>query len=217
MVRRLFLVRHCESMGQEAFAPLTAIGQSQAVSLADHLSTVGVDLLMSSPYTRAQQSIAPLAQRFGLPVETDTRLAERALSAVPLARWREAVRQTFADLDLTWPGGESSRTAMTRGRAAIDTLLTRPVYTPVVVTHGNLMIFILHSFDAQFGFPAWEHLSNPDVYCIEMEAECVRVTRSWVSPLAVSNTSEGTHLVRRHEESQGLQHVGSGEIRPAAR
>src|SRR5256886_7865709 len=117
MVRRLFLVRHCESTGQEASAPLTAVGQAQTIPLADHLEPLGVGLLVSSPYTRVQQSVAPLAQRLALPVEIDTRLAERVLSAEPLAQWREAIRQIFADLDLAWPGGESSRTAMARGRA----------------------------------------------------------------------------------------------------
>jgi 2,3-bisphosphoglycerate-dependent phosphoglycerate mutase len=199
VVRRLFLVRHCESTGQEASAPLTAVGQSQAVRLADYLETLGVELLVSSPYTRAQQSIAPLAGRLALPVEVDPRLAERVLSAAPLEHWREAIRQSFADLDLAWPGGESSRTAMARGRAAVDALLTRPVRVLVVVTHGNLMTLILRSFETQFGFQAWERLSNPDVYCIEI-AERVRVTRTWVSPLAVSGTGKGINPVLKREE-----------------
>lgn len=91
MVRLLFLVRHCESTGQNASAPLTAVGQTQAIHLADHLERLGVDLLVSSPYIRAQQSVAPLAQRLGLAVETDARLAERVLSTEPLAHWREAI------------------------------------------------------------------------------------------------------------------------------
>ena len=173
------MVRHCESTGQEASAPLTAIGQTQAVRLADVLATQGVELLVSSPYTRAQQSITPLAQRLGLPVEIDPRLAERVLSAAPLERWREAIRKTFEELDLAWPGGESSRTAMVRGRAAVDTLLTRPVRALVAVTHGNLMTLILRSFERTFGFEAWEHLSNPDVYCIEVDRDRVRVARTW--------------------------------------
>lgn len=86
--------------------------------------------ICSSPYARAQQSVAPLARRLGRPVEIDMRLAERVLSAEPLADWREAIRQTFTELDLTWPGGESSRTAMARGRAAIDALLVRPEPRP---------------------------------------------------------------------------------------
>jgi 2,3-bisphosphoglycerate-dependent phosphoglycerate mutase len=201
VVKRLFLVRHCESTGQEASAPLTAIGQRQAVLFADHLETAGVELLVSSPYTRAQQSIAPLAQRLGLPVELDPRLVERVLSTVPLEHWREAIRQTFEDLDLAWPGGESSRTAMARGREAVNALLTRPVRVLVVVTHGNLMTLILHSFETQFGFQAWGHLSNPDVYCLEVEAERARVIRTWVPPVASSGTSQGASAVLKREEA----------------
>jgi 2,3-bisphosphoglycerate-dependent phosphoglycerate mutase len=182
VVRRLFLVRHCESMGQEASAPLTTAGQTQAVHLADHLEMLGVDLLVSSPYTRAQQSIAPLAQRLGLPVESDARLAERVLSAEPLAHWREAIEQTFVDLDLVWPGGESSRTAMARGRAAIDALLARPERVMVAVTHGNLMTLVLRSFEPQCGFQTWEHLSNPDVYCLAVQGERVEIFRTWLAP-----------------------------------
>jgi 2,3-bisphosphoglycerate-dependent phosphoglycerate mutase len=201
VVKRLFLVRHCESTGQEASAPLTAIGQRQAGFLADHLETAGVELLVSSPYTRAQQSIVPLAQRLGLPVELDPRLVERVLSAAPLKHWREAIRQTFEDLDLAWPGGESSRTAMARGREAVNALLRRPVRVVVVVTHGNLMTLILHSFETQFGFQAWEHLSNPDVYYLEVEAERVRVTRTWVPPVASSGTSQGASAILKREEA----------------
>ena len=179
MTKRLFLVRHCESTGQDATAPLTAAGEAQAVLLADHLETAGADLLVSSPYTRARQSIAPLARRLGLTVKIDDRLAERALSAQPLAQWRDAIRQTFEDLDLAWVGGESSRSAMARGRAAIDALLVRPEGALVAVTHGNLMTLILRSFAPQFGFQTWECLSNPDVYCLAVQGERVEVSRTW--------------------------------------
>ena len=191
MVKRLFLVRHCESTGQGASAPLTATGQIQAARLADYLTTLGVELLVSSPYTRAQQSIAPLARRLRLSIEFDPCLVERVLSAAPLAHWREAVRQTFEELDLAWPGGESSRTAMARGRAAIDALFARPERTLVIVTHGNLMTLILRSFEAQFGFQAWEHLSNPDVYCIEVQGERVWISRTWDPSLAASGGEGG--------------------------
>ena len=68
---------------------------------------------------------------------------------------------------------------MARGRAVIDALLSRPARILAVVTHGNLLTLILRSFEARFGFQAWEHLSNPDVFCLEMEVERVRVTRTW--------------------------------------
>jgi 2,3-bisphosphoglycerate-dependent phosphoglycerate mutase len=161
---------------------------------------LGVELLISSPYTRAQQSIAPLAQRLGRRVDSDARLAERVLSAEPLAHWREAIRQTFVDLDLAWPGGESSRTAMTRGRAAIDALLARPERVLVVVTHGNLMTLILRSFKTQFGYQTWEQLSNPDVYCLAVQGERVEISHTGVLFLTSPSRREGDHPVWRCEE-----------------
>lgn len=179
-MRRLFLVRHCESSGPQDAAPLTAVGHTQALHLSDYLQTLDVELLVSSPYTRAQQSIAPFAQRRGLPVEIEPRLAERRLSAAPLENWREAIRQTFVDLDFAWPGGESSRIAMARGRTAIDALLARPARVVVVATHGNLMTLILRSFAAEFDYSAWERLTNPDVYCVTVSTDRVHVARTWV-------------------------------------
>ncbi len=176
MPRRVFLVRHCEATGQDASSPLTAVGQTQATHLADYLETLGVDLLVSSPYIRARQSVAPLARQLGLPVEIDARLAERVLSAEPLADWREAIKQSFVDLDLAWPGGESSRAAMARGRAAIDGLLARPERAAVAVTHGNLLTLILHSFGTQGGFQIWERLTNPDVHCLVVHGERVEIS-----------------------------------------
>jgi 2,3-bisphosphoglycerate-dependent phosphoglycerate mutase len=175
----LFLVRHCEATGQEPTAPLTPLGRSQAGRLADHLAALGADLLVSSPYARAQESIGPLAERLGLPVETDARLAERALSGAPLPEWRDAIARSFADLELAWPGGESSIAAMARGRAAIDDVLALETRAAVVVTHGNLMTLILRSFDPRHGFATWAGLSNPDVYRIARQDDRADVTRAW--------------------------------------
>jgi hypothetical protein len=62
------------------------------------------------------------------------------------------------------------------------------------------MTLMLRSFQTQFGFQAWEHLSNPDVYCLEVEAERVRVSRTWVPPVAASGTSQGANTVLKREE-----------------
>ncbi len=174
---RLFLVRHCEATGQAPAAPLTPVGRSQAVQLADRLAAQGADLIVSSPFARAQQSIGPLADRLGLRIETDTRLAERVLSGAPLPDWREAIARSFVDLDRAWPGGESSVAAMTRGRATIDGIVARETRVAVVVTHGNLMALILRSFDSRYGFETWAGLSNPDVYRITVQGGGADIAR----------------------------------------
>ena len=57
--------------------------------------------------------------------------------------------------------------------------MVRRLFLVRLVTHGNLLTLILRSFETRFGFQAWEHLSNPDVYCLEMDVERVHVTRTW--------------------------------------
>lgn len=179
MVKQLFLVRHCESSGQLPSAPLTPLGQTQAHLLTEHLVAHEIDLLVSSPYTRAQQSIAPLANRLNAPVETDDRLVECELASEPLDDWRGALQRLFEEPDWAWPGGESSRQAMRRGRRVIDGILSRSIRSSVVMTHGRLMTLILRSFDSQFGFQHWAALSNPDVYRLEMDVDRVQIIRTW--------------------------------------
>ncbi|MGF1933457.1 MAG: histidine phosphatase family protein [Nostoc sp. ChiQUE02] len=167
MQKTLYIVRHCQAVGQEANAPLTSEGNLQAIALADLLFGFGIERLISSPFVRASQSIVPLAELLGLSIEIDNRLIERVLCATPLDDWRERLAESFTNLDLYLDGGESSRIAMARGIAVIDEILPQETSTIAIVTHGNLMALILKHFDDRIGYAEWEKLRNPDVYRVQ--------------------------------------------------
>lgn len=167
MGKTLYVVRHCQATGQEPDAPLTPDGHLQAAALVDLLYNAKIERIVSSPFVRAYQSIAPLADRLGLPIETDKRLTERSLCAIPLDDWRERLAESFIDLDLCLDGGESSRVAMMRGVALVDEVLQHEATTSAIVTHGNLMALILKHFDDRIGYAEWASLSNPDVYRVQ--------------------------------------------------
>ena len=136
MTRRLLLIRHCESTGLQPDAPLTARGEAQARALADRLAPLAPDLIVSSPFRRARQTVEPLAATRGLAVEIDERLAERQLAAEPPVDFKPAVRRSFEDFDHCLPGGESSQRAQARGRQALESILGRNARLPIVATHG---------------------------------------------------------------------------------
>jgi 8-oxo-dGTP diphosphatase len=76
----VILIRHAsagdrdEWRGDDRFRPLDKRGRKQAERLRDVLLAHDVTRVLSSPYVRCTQTVAPL----GLDIETDERLAEGA-------------------------------------------------------------------------------------------------------------------------------------------
>ena len=93
---RLFVVRHVKAgdrsrwQGPDDERPASKPGRAQAVALADRLEPENVAALISSPSVRCIQSVEPLADRLGLKVEVDERLAEDSPLAAVLAVVGEA-------------------------------------------------------------------------------------------------------------------------------
>lgn len=178
-MKTLYVVRHCKAEGQPASAALTPEGMQQAEALAAFLADKGVERIVSSPFLRARLSIEPLARRLRLEVQEDPRLGERVLASGDLPDWLERLRESFTDLDLRLPGGETSREAMARAAAAVDDALAAGAGTTVLVTHGNLMTLLLKRFDDRIGFAQWGALTNPDLFRLTFGDEGVQLERLW--------------------------------------
>lgn len=178
-MKKIYLIRHCEAEGQPFEAQLTDRGLKQALELADYFSNIKIDRIISSPYTRAIQSIQPLAERLHLEIENDSRLTERVLSTNNLTDWFEKLRVTFDDLELKFEGGESSQEAMDRIVEVVEKVFTSETKNTIIVTHGNLMSLLLRYYNKNFGFEDWRNLSNPDLFLLKNESNKVTIERLW--------------------------------------
>ncbi|MFS0674770.1 histidine phosphatase family protein [Ornithinibacillus sp. 179-J 7C1 HS] len=177
MGKKIYVVRHCQAKGQEVEAELTDEGVKQARKLVEFFSKIKVDRIISSPYRRAIDSVGPLAKEKDLSIEMDDRLSERVLSTQFFTDWREKLKATFEDLDIEYPGGESSRQAMSRGLEVIQELSEGEQV--ILATHGGLTSLILKSFQPNFRFEDWENLTNPDVYLLDYQNEDPKIIRLW--------------------------------------
>jgi 8-oxo-dGTP diphosphatase len=78
----LYFVRHAKAgersrwSGPDEERPLSKNGREQARGLAATLGQAPVTRILSSPYVRCVQTVEPLAEEVGVPVEADDSLAE---------------------------------------------------------------------------------------------------------------------------------------------
>jgi broad specificity phosphatase PhoE len=79
---RLYVVRHAHAghrsswSGDDRLRPLSKKGRRQAKALATELADADLVRLLSSPSVRCVETLEPLAEKVGFPVEDDRRLAE---------------------------------------------------------------------------------------------------------------------------------------------
>lgn len=175
----IYIVRHCKAEGQSPDAPLTDIGREQAHRLSDFLFPKKIESIISSPFARAYATVMPLADKLGMEIALDDRLAERVLTGEDHPDWLDMLRQTYDDLDLCYEGGESSRAAMDRAVNVLEEAIHSGYRNVVLVSHGNLISLLLKHFDERVGYKEWRAITNPDVFHLSYTKDAHNIERIW--------------------------------------
>ncbi|WP_290056670.1 histidine phosphatase family protein [Amycolatopsis solani] len=155
---RLLLIRHGQTDGNVRGAldtalpgpPLTELGRRQAADLAVRLEGEPLVAVYASQATRAQQTAAPLAARFGLDVQVVDGVHEVVAGDLEGATDRESIRVymetvrrwTLGELAPSLPGGESGTSVRTRMLDAVGALRAKheqadPDGVVALVSHGG--------------------------------------------------------------------------------
>lgn len=134
---RLLIVRHGEAVGNrehrfigQSDVPLTSAGADQVALLTERLTQVGITRVVASDLRRAADTVAPTADRLGLPVHLDKRLRE-----IANGEWADLVAAEVADgwpdlwsryrrgEDVHRPGGECWGDVQQRAVEAVEELI----------------------------------------------------------------------------------------------
>jgi 2,3-bisphosphoglycerate-dependent phosphoglycerate mutase len=166
----LYLVRHAHSKySPDEMRDLSPAGHADARRVADLLERSDISRIVSSPYTRARQTVEPLAERLGLPIQIDADLRERLLCTEVLDDFTRPLEKVWQDFDLSLPGGESSAAAQARVRGAIERIVAGADGRGVAVaSHGNALALFLRTLDPSVDYAFWVRMSTPDVYRVDL-------------------------------------------------
>lgn len=164
---KLFFVRHAHSTytSDEVNRPLSEQGSIDAKLVTELLKPKKIDVVVSSPYKRALQTVEEVAEYIDIGLEIIDGFKERTLTATPANNFNLAITKVWEDFNFSWEGGESNIVAQKRGVEATFNLLDKYKDKNVVIgTHGNIMVLIMNFFDNQYDFSFWENLDMPDIY-----------------------------------------------------
>ena len=159
--------------------PLSEGGCIQAQQVSNILMPTNPSAIYSSPYTRARQTVEPLAERAGLRIHEVYDLRERCLAEGRVVDFHRAVEATWKDFHFAHPGGETNDAAQMRAVSVFEGLAEQQPNI-VLATHGNLLALLLNSFDSSYDFAFWKSMSFPDIYRVEMRTRgTVAIKRIW--------------------------------------
>jgi 2,3-bisphosphoglycerate-dependent phosphoglycerate mutase len=170
MRTNLYFVRHAHSVytPDELGRPLSEKGMRDARAVAELMECESIDLVLSSPYKRAVQTVEGIAAD----IELIDDFRERTLSNSPVPDFAFAIQQVWQDEQFAWEGGESNEAARMRGVETTLALLDKHAGKNIAIgTHGNIMVLIMNYFDPAYDFQFWKELSMPDIYKLSFNGD----------------------------------------------
>lgn len=189
----IYLMRHGESVVniehrltcRRLEGDLTRLGREQASRAASWLQSKGITHIRASPFHRAQQTAAIIAQALGLKVVTEQGLAEMDCGSlegrVDDAAWHDWAevyeRWKRHELDAAFPQGESFGDAVARFRETLDRIPDGS--TALLVTHGGItrtVVPYVAEISAELLYRG--DLANTGIAVLEYADECYRCS-SW--------------------------------------
>ena len=193
MQTHLFLVRHGETdynlqgivQGRGVNTGLNRTGRQQAIALAFRIESEPVDVIYSSPLTRAMQTAQRVADVLGIEdITTDPDLEEMSWGVFEGQRQSEELSAAFAEMKQRWhegehgfavEKGESLTQVQSRGVNAVQRIVEAEQGKRVlVVAHGRFLRILLASLLTDYGIKRMEELSHTNTgvnYLVHADGE----------------------------------------------
>lgn len=183
MQTHLLAVRHGHAHWQpDEMRPLSARGLADAEVIPARAAGLTFDAIYASPFTRARQTVEPLAREHGLPILELPDLRERELGDIGDLPFSAAALRTWQEPSFAFPGGESNQQAQARGVATVRLLLRQHACGRIAVgAHGTLLALIFRHFDPRYDHAFWTAMSMPDLHLLTFEGDRLcSLERLWV-------------------------------------
>lgn len=158
----LYFVRHAEpnyNNHDDLTRELSAKGLEDRKLVTKFLSDKNIDIVLSSPYKRAIDTVKDFADAFGYEIGIVEDFRERRIDSEWIEDFNGFCKRQWADFAYKLSDGESLREVQDRNIAALREVLTDFAGKNIVVgSHGTALSTIINYFNPSFGYSDFEKI-----------------------------------------------------------
>lgn len=184
----LFFIRHCEpnyDNHDDLTRELSPKGQADTQLVTAYLQDKGIDVVLSSPFQRAMDTVKPFADSVGLPVITMEGLRERRIDSGWIQDFDSFTRRQWEDFSYKLPDGDSLAEVQERMLASLEEILKAYADKRIAVgSHGTALSVLVHAFRPSFGHGGFTRIRGLMPWAVHFTFDgpaCTRVEEAGLS------------------------------------
>ena len=173
---KIYFVRHAEpdltTNRDDRTRTLTEKGRKDCALVTKYLQNKDISVVLSSPFRRSVDTVAPFAESQGLTIELIEDFRERKVDSVWIDDFNEFKRKQWEDFSYKLSDGECLNEVQERNIAALKEVLKQHKDKNIAVgTHGTALSMIINYYDNTYGLEDFNAMANIFPWMVMMEFE----------------------------------------------
>lgn len=179
---RVYYVRHAEPDfdDQDDYTrALSAKGMVDRKLVTQYLADKKIDVVVSSPFKRAIDTIKDFADLAGLDISFVNDFRERKVDSGWIEDFDTFTQRQWRDFSFKLPDGESLQEVQERNIAALKRLMEEYRGKKIVIGgYGTALSTIIHYYDQSFGYKDFVNIKEKMPWIVEFEFENAATCRA---------------------------------------
>ena len=159
---KVFFVRHAEpnyDNHDDRSRELSPRGMEDRKKVTSFLADKNIDIVISSPFKRAVDTVQDFADKNGLPVEIVEDFRERKVDSGWIEDFASFSKKQWSDFSFKLLDGECLKEVQDRNISALNNVLEQYSGKNIVVgSHGTALSTIINFYDKSFGYDDFENI-----------------------------------------------------------
>lgn len=180
----IYFIRHAQpdySVHDDAIRPLTPEGTEDRKLVTDFLSNKHIQIVLSSPYKRAVDTVRDFADKNTLPIHIIDDFRERKVDSVWIEDFWDYVKKQWDDFSYKYSDGECLQEVRDRNIKALNKVLSYYKDKNIVIgTHGTALSQIIHHYDESYGYDDFMEMVDIMPWVVKMtfeDTQCIDIQK----------------------------------------